>query len=369
MPTTADHLPLHARSWVRLLLPAAVLLLTACTEEVAQVAADPRPVRAITVERKPAGETVVLTGRVESQDEAALGFRIGGRMTERTVNVGDKVEPGQVLARLDPQNETNAVRLAEAAVSSARGNVTTTRDAFTRQQTLRTRGLNTRTDYDNARQAQVNAQSQLDDAQARLRIARDQLGFTVLSADTSGSITARGAEPGEVVQAGQMVVRVARQGGRDAVFDVPANVLRAAPGQPRITIRLSDDADVVAEGIVREIAPQADPRTGTFPVRVTLVDPPEAMRLGSVVIGRMESDSEPVISVPATALTKADNQAAVWIVDPADNSVSLRTVEVLRHSPDSVVIAKGLEAGDVVVTAGVHALHPGQVVRLLVEST
>ena len=83
----------------------------------------------------------------------------------------------------------------------------------------------------------------------------------------------------------------------------------------------------------------------------------------------MESDSEPVISVPATALTKADDQAAVWVVDPADNTVSLRNVEVLRHSPDSVVIAKGLEAGDVVVTAGVHALHPGQAVRLLVEST
>ncbi len=369
MPTPADHPRGRNLSWVRLLLPAAVLLLSACQEEVATVAADPRPVRAITVERKPAGETVVLTGRVESQDEAALGFRIGGRMIERTVNVGDKVAPGQVLARLDPQNETNAVRLAEAAVSAARGNVTTTRDAFTRQQTLRTRGLNTRTDYDNARQAQVNAQAQLDDAQARLRIARDQLAFTVLEADTPGSITARGAEPGEVVQAGQMVVRVARQGGRDAVFDVPANVLRAAPGQPRITIRLSDDAEVVAEGIVREVAPQADPRTGTFPVRVTLVDPPEAMRLGSVVIGRMESDSEPVISVPATALTKAEGEAAVWVVDPADNTVSLRNVEVLRHSPDAVVIAKGLEAGDVVVTAGVHALHPGQAVRLLVEST
>lgn len=369
MPTPAHVHFDRGVSLAKLLPVIAVLLVAGCKEEAASVAADPRPVRTITVERKPAGETVVLTGRVESQDEAALGFRIGGRMIERTVNVGDKVTAGQVLARLDPQNETNAVRLAEAALSAARGNLTTTRDAFARQQTLRQRGLNTRTDYDNARQAQVNAQAAVDDANARLRIARDQLGFTVLSADTPGSVTARGAEPGEVVQAGQMIVRIARQGGRDAVFDVPANVLRAAPTRPRITIRLSDDAEVVAEGVVREVAPQADPRTGTFPVRVTLVDPPEAMRLGSVVIGRMESDSEPVISVPATALTKIENQPAVWVVDPADNTVSLRNVEVLRHSPESVVIAKGLEAGDVVVTAGVHALHPGQPVRLLVEST
>ena len=166
-----------------------------------------------------------------------------------------------------------------------------------------------------------------------------------------------------------MVVRLARQRGRDAVFDVPGQLLRSAPSASQITVRLTDDPSVTASGRVREIAPQADPVTRTFEVKVGLNDPPEAMRLGSTVTGSVKLETEPTISIPASALTEFNRAPAVWIVDPKNLTVSLRNVELLRHDPGTVVIAQGIETGDVVVTAGVQALHPGQKVRLLGSSS
>jgi membrane fusion protein, multidrug efflux system len=178
-----------------------------------------------------------------------------------------------------------------------------------------------------------------------------------------------GAEPGEVVQAGQMVVRLARQGGRDAVFDVPAQLLRSAPSESEITVRLTDDPSVVATGRVREVAQQADRATRTFEVKVGLSDPPAEMRLGATVTGSVKLASEQVIAIPATALTELNRQPAVWLVDPEKLTVSKRNVELLRHDPGTVVIAQGLETGHIVVTAGIQALHPGQKVRLLGPSS
>ena len=162
-----------------------------------------------------------------------------------------------------------------------------------------------------------------------------------------------------------MIVRVARKDGRDAVFQVPATLIRSAPSDPQITVSLTDDAAVTAHGRVREVAPQADPVTRTFEVKVGLTDPPPAMRLGATVTGRMEVESGAVIEVPATALTKFDRQPAVWIVDPSTLTVSVRNVDVMRHDPASVAVSGGLDAGEIVVTAGVQALHSGQKVRLL----
>jgi RND family efflux transporter MFP subunit len=164
-----------------------------------------------------------------------------------------------------------------------------------------------------------------------------------------------------------MIVQVARDDGRDAVFDVPAQVMDLAPADPEIEVALTMDAAVSAIGRVREVAPRADAVTGTFEVKVGLADPPAAMRLGSTVTGRMQVGGAGGIEVPASALTQADGQAAVWIVDPASETVAMRNIEVLRHDPARVLVAQGLETGDIVVTAGVQALRPGQKVRLLGE--
>src|SRR5262249_53360010 len=147
-----------------------------------------------------------------------------------------------------------------------------------------------------------------------------------LKADAPGVVTLVGPGAGEVVQAGQMILRVARRDGRDAIFDVPAQVIRTAPSDPRVTVNLADDPRVSTTGRVREIGPQADPVPRPFAVKVGLNDPPPAMRLGATVTGRMQGDSVPVIEIPATALTKANSQPAVWIVDPANRTVSIRNI-------------------------------------------
>jgi RND family efflux transporter MFP subunit len=162
-----------------------------------------------------------------------------------------------------------------------------------------------------------------------------------------------------------MIIRLARQSGRDGVFDVSAQILRSIPADAKIEVRLADDAAVKAVGRVRTVAPQADPTTRTFEVKVGLTDPPEAMRLGATVNGQVELDTLTAIEIPASALTKTNRQPAVWVVNAMDQSVSLRNVEVARFDPTSVLISEGLDVGDVVVTAGVQALHPGQKIRIL----
>ena len=218
-----------------LITPVLFLLLASC-KPAEKPAAEVRPVRTVTVAKTEIDEPVVLTGHVQAEDEPALAFRIGGRMIERPVNVGDRVEPGQVLAKLDPENELNALRSAEAALVAAQGQLTYARGDFERQRQLLANGHTPRARFDQSQKALQNAQSQVDNTEAQLQIARDRVELDHLSRRMrAGTVTARGAEPGEVVQAGQMIVRLARQGGRDAVFDVPAQLLRSAPSDAQIT--------------------------------------------------------------------------------------------------------------------------------------
>jgi RND family efflux transporter MFP subunit len=162
-----------------------------------------------------------------------------------------------------------------------------------------------------------------------------------------------------------MVVRVAREQGRDAVFDVPERIIRIAAADDPIDVALASDPSVRAVARVREVSPQADPVTRTFEVRAGLNDPPASMRLGSTVIGSVRLEGTPGIGVPASALTRSGSDAAVWVVDRGTMTVSLRPVQVGQFALDTVTIAEGLKEGELVVTAGVQVLRPGQKVRLL----
>jgi RND family efflux transporter MFP subunit len=348
------------------ILAAAVIATTiAGCDKPAPQTSEARPVRTVTVERVADGETTSLTGHIRAKDQVDLAFRLDGRMIERPVNVGDLVTAGQAVARLDPQNQQNALRSAQADLTAAEAVLTQVRLAFGRQQKLLADGWTTRAKFDDTQQALVAAQAGVDAARAHMRIAQDQLSYTELVADAPGAVTAVGAEPGEVVRAGQMVVRLARQGGRDAVFDAPEDLIRTGPRDPVVEIVLTDDPQVRATGRVREVAPQADPVTRTFQVKVGIIDPPEAMRLGSTITGSIKLSAPPGVEVPASVLTEANGRPAVWVVDPQSLTVSLRNVDVLRYDPATVIISEGLETGEIVVTAGVQTLRPGQKVRLL----
>ncbi|HEY2533906.1 MAG TPA: efflux RND transporter periplasmic adaptor subunit [Xanthobacteraceae bacterium] len=360
------HLTVKPHEWRTALLAFVLpMLLAACERNSEAAAPVARPVRTVTVEKHEAGLPVTLTGRIEAEDEVSLGFRIAGRLLENSAKLGDRVQPGAVVARLEPQNELNGLRSAEANLAAAQAQLTVAQNHFERQDTLLKQGWTTRANWDQAKKALQTAQAQVDSAEAQLKAAQDLVSFTQLEADAPGVVTEVGPRAGAVVQAGQMIVRLARQDGRDAVFDVPAQLIRSAPSDPQITVSLTDDPTVTAQGRIREVAPQANPVTRTFDVKVGLTDPPEAMRLGATVTGRMQMEAFPVIDIPASALTRFNQQPAVWIVDPSNLTVSPRNIDVLRYDPATVAVSEGLNAGEIVVTAGVQALHPGQKVRLL----
>ncbi len=323
-----------------------------------------RPVRVVTIEERPGGETVTLTGTVQAQEDVALAFRIGGQLIERSVNIGDQVSAGQVVARLDRSTWSDAVQAARANRAAALARLVEARNQVERFEPLLPRGFVSRQMFDQAVEARNAAQAMVDAAEAQVSTAETQLSYTDLLADGPGVVTARGAEPGEVVAAGRMVVRLARQGGRDAVFDVPARVKEQGHADIDVAVTLSTDPKVAATGRVREVSPEADPVTRTFKIRVGLSDPPEAMRLGSTVTGTVQLGGNPGMVIPAAALTATQGAPAVWVMDPVAGTVALRNVEIAGFELDQVLIAAGLSNGELVVTAGVQSLKPGQRVRL-----
>lgn len=344
---------------------ATLLLLAACGRSEEPPAPEVRPVRVMTVAKATAGDIVALTGTVQAQTEINLSFRIDGRLIERNVNVGDTVRPGQLIARLDSQNEESSLQATRAQLAAARAQQVEARNNYDRMKDLVAENAVSRSTYDSAEAMRKTADSQVESVQSQVTLAENRLSYTRLVSDVAGVITAQAVEPGEVVGAGRPIVQVAREGSRDAVFDVPARVKDASQLNGSFTISLVSDPAITAAGVVREVSPRADPVTGTFRVRVRLVNPPAAMRLGTTVTGRLKLASTPSIDIPPSAITRAGGQAAVWVVDPKTFQVAARPIEIRSSDPVRVEIASGLNPGDIVVTAGVQALRPGQKVRPL----
>ncbi len=345
------------------------LALAACRGET-QSTSPIRPVRTVTAHLTLDADPITMTGQIQSRDQANLAFRIGGRMVERSVSVGDSVAPGQTIARLDTADAENALTGARANLAAVEATLTQAQADEKRQNELLQQGVIANARYEKAAQALQSAQAQVDAATAQAQSAEDSLGYAELKSDTSGVVTATGAEPGEVVQAGRMIVQVAREGGKDAVFNVPARLIRGAPAHPPpVSVALPDDPSITATGTVREVAPQADATTGTYLVKVGLIDPPPSMRLGATIVGTISLSSQSVVRLPGAAMTEVDGKPAVWVVDPAGTTVALRPVSVLRYNSDAVIITDGLADGETVVAAGVHALQPGQEVRLLNDNS
>ena len=349
-----------------LLALATLTLLSACRSGDEAPAAEVRPVRVTTIESRAVGDTIALTGRVQAQTEINESFRIGGRLIERTVEIGDTVRPGQLLARLDPQNEESGLQAARAQLVAAQAQLVEARNNHTRMRDLVAENAVSRAAFDQAVAVLQTAESQVNSARANVNLAREppELHAAARHAPQASSPRA-GRSPAKWSGPGSMVVQVAREGARDAVFDVPAQVKDSATRNAGITVALVDDPKITATGTVREVSPRADPVTGTFAVRVQLNDPPPPMRLGSTVTGRVKLDAAPAIQIPASALIRADGGTAVWVYDPKAGTVAARSITVAGSNATTVQVASGLDPGDIVVTAGVQALRPGQKVRLL----
>jgi RND family efflux transporter MFP subunit len=342
---------------------ALALVVAGCKPEPALV--EIRPVRTIAVEPKPIDDGRRAVGEIKPRYESDLSFRVAGKLVSRLVDVGAMVRQGDALATLDAQDYQNRLRSAEADVTATEAALVEAKGAEGRLAKLLKDGWTPQANYDTALRNLRSAEAKLAAAKASLDLARDQLRYTELKADFDGIVTAVGAEVGQNVGAGQMVVRLARPGDKDGVFNIAENGLLDRSG---------DDADVIVwplsnpeltvVGAVREIAPVADSTTRTYTVKVTLKNPPPSLRFGMSIGGRWKASPAPVVALPLSVLFEKNGSPAVWVFDQQTGSAALKPVTVARYEADTVVIASGLAKGDSVIAAGINTLREGQKVRL-----
>ncbi len=338
------------------------LSLAGCGEQAAVEPLRPR-VAVQTVQPRDFAAAVTLTGDVQARVHSDLSFRVGGKIISRSVDVGDHVKANQVLARLDPKDLQTNVDSASAEVLAAKARVTQSSAAFVRQQKLLPKGYTSQSEYDSAEAALRSSRSALKAAEAQLANAREQLSYTALVADAAGVITERQAEVGQVVQATVPIFSLARDGGRDAVFNVYESLLLGPGSEQSIVVSLLDNPKIQARGHVREITPTVSAQSGTVQVKIALDEVPAGMELGSAVSATGNPRGKPGVELPWSALTKDVHDPAVWLVDPA-HKAQLQKVTVGRYLTGKVVITEGLESGQQVVVLGGQLLHPGMLVEI-----
>jgi RND family efflux transporter MFP subunit len=350
---------------LRLLMLGVALSAAGCGDKAPKVP-EVRSVRTVVVDPKPIDDDRRAVGEVRPRYESDIGFRVAGKIIARQVDVGATVKQGDMLARLDERDNHNKMKSAESDIVAAEAVLTEAQGAEWRLRQLLEHGNTTRANYDVALKNLRSAEAKLDSAKSAYNLARDQLAYAELHADFDGIITAVGADVGQVVNIGQMIVRLARPDAKDAVFAIAESAFegRSSTERPEVLALLLSNPSVSAEGVVREISPVADPATRTFQVKVTLRDPPEQMRFGGSVVGRVKASTTPVVVLPGSALFDKGGRPAVWIVDPTRGSLQLRPVSIARYETDRVVVGEGLAKGDVVVTAGVNRLRENQKVRI-----
>lgn len=327
-----------------------------------------RPVRTTKAQHKISGQSLSLTGQILAKNEIDLSFRMDGKLIKRLVSVGDTVTPGQIIACIDPQDAKDNLISARSNLTWAQATLTQATSNEARQKILLSKGVITNAKYEDAITQLQSAQAKVEGANASLNQAQNRLEYTDLRVDVAGIVTAIKAEAGEIVKAGQVVISVATNEGRDAVFNVPEQLFqdKSINRNPlSVEVSLSHDPNIKTVGIVREIAPQADPVTRTFTVKIGLTNPPSALKLGSTVTGSVTLNKGSVIELPVMSLNKSSSGPAVWVVNKEDNTVSLKNIKVIAYNQDSVIVSEGLENGEIVVTAGVHSLYPGQQVKLV----
>ncbi len=329
------------------------------------------PVRPVLTQIAEPSDTITLgpfAGTVEPRYQAQLGFQIPGRMVARDVTVGDIVTKGQRLAALDVIVTRFDLTRAEADLADARAQAENAESAEGRTRRLMAGNSVAQATLDQAVAKRETARARVDQALASLQKARDQMGYTELKAEFDGVVTQRQAEIGQVLSAGQAVVTVARPEVREAVVDIPEAYVGALPPDCTFTVALQSAPELTATGRVREIAPLAEAGTRSKRIRIALDNPGPAFRLGATVDVALTSTVQRRFLLPPSALLEEDGRRAVWVVSADGKSVGRRAVTLAaghdRADPSRVAVIEGLQAGERVVIAGVHALRDGQAVRL-----
>jgi len=342
-------------------LPLLAGLLAAC----GQADADPRtaaPLVRVASAGTGEGAEYEFTGVVGARVQSDLGFRVAGKVVARLVDAGQVVRRGQPLMRIDSTDYRLAAQAAAGAVAAARARAVQTSADEKRYRELLPRGFVTGSAYDQRKAAALAARADLAAAEAQARVSRNDAGYTVLVADADGTVTETLAEPGQVVAAGQTVVRLARSGPREAIVALP-ETLRPALGTMAHARTYSG---LVGNAQLRQLSDAADPVTRTFEARFVLTGAPAAAPLGSTITVRLNGAGQTAkMSVPLGAIYDRGQGPGVWIVASRGNpKVSWRPVKLAAISEEAAVVAAGLRPGELFVALGAHMLHQGQAVRI-----
>ena len=342
------------------LLALPLLSLAACQRTEEPPPSEPvRPVLSMLVQAR-SGPQMRLAGTIASQVQADLAFRLGGRLASRSVNVGDRVTAGQVVAELDPAGLELARRAANADLASAKAQFENAQGIEQRQRELFEGGTITLANMELAELHLRLAQATLARAQSSLHKAEDQLGYAQLRAEFDGVVTAIHLDPGSDLMPGQPVLTIAGPELRDAVVDVPEGIASPLVKGAAFEVLLQLEPSIVATGVLREIAPEADRATRTRRIRIGLVDPPAAFRIGTTVTVQSAAASEAQIAIPLAAIQESDGHHYVWLIDMSEGMVFRHEVLISRRSGDTAIVNGGLEAGMHIVLAGVNSLVEGQ---------
>ncbi|MFZ4875720.1 efflux RND transporter periplasmic adaptor subunit [Janthinobacterium sp. Mn2066] len=336
--------------------------LSACSKPAPKID-DVRPVRAMVLSSSNVDVNAEFPGEVVPRVVSQLGFRVGGKIVARKVDVGTVVRRGQVLMQLDPQDLQLSQAQAKASLASAETNRDLARAELKRYQDLREKNFVSQTVLDSKDATYKAAQSTVDAAQAAYRGQANQSGYASLLADVDGVVTRIDAEAGQVVAAGTPVVQVARSGDKEIAIGLPEDKVETMRGVKDVVVRLWADPSQALAGRIREISPVADAATRTYLAKVTIPDVPQA-RLGMTAVVQFASQTAtPQIRVPLTALFNEKSQSSVWVVE--NGAVQRVAVTVGGVAGNDLLLTSGVKAGQTVVTAGANLLKPGQKVSIL----
>ncbi len=322
-----------------------------------------------------AGEGMRYPIEAAARYSNAMSFRVGGKLIERKVRLGDSVRQGQVMARLDPVDAEKQAAGAQAALDAADHRLVFAKQQLDRDQAQAAQNLIAANQLEQSEDSYAAALAGREQSAAQLVVARNTLKYNTLAADHDGVITSENADTGQVVSAGQAVYGLAWTGETDVNLDAAAGDLgRIAVGQwASVTFTALPGRHF--EGRVREVAPAADPQSRTYRVKLTLTQPGAAVRFGmtgDAVLSRvaapgMAADNAradaPIFKVPATAIFHQGKNPAVWVIRPIDSTLELRPVTVSSYGERSTLVTGGLKDGDDVVLAGVHTVYAGQHVK------
>ncbi|MDW6024385.1 efflux RND transporter periplasmic adaptor subunit [Mesorhizobium sp. BAC0120] len=324
-----------------------------------------RPVKVVEIVKADDTRKLDFSGSVKARKEMNLGFRIAGKITQRVVDIGDRVKPGDLLASIDPTDYELAVKTAEANLAAAERQVDTAGSTRKRTEQLFAKNFASQAQVDDAVMGYQQAVSTRDAAVSALQQAKNQVTYSGLKSDQTGIVTAINADIGQVVSAGTPVVTVAIDGEKEVQIAVPeTDISQFQPGKT-VEARFWADSQLVLQAKVREVSGSADQQSRTFSVRVSLPRDTRVLLGMTATVTAAVTDGKPSqISLPLSALAEKDGREIVWVVDRSTSTVHARDVKVTDFAADGVHVADGLQPGDVVVAAGTQFMTENLQVKL-----